>query len=276
MGKEVSSKKKVVTGKNNKPMDKDAKRKKLSIICMMIVVLALVIAMISLILNFVSKGKKNKEVEDPSYEEVEVDPNKIIKRDAGDGKYSGLLNKLTANGGCYAIEAYANNHKVEVSSISNLRAFQMAGKEFYSLGNDKVSVEEFTSRVKNLLGSEYEFNPDEIDYSSLSCLEYKYDSSKKQFKKQKKSCSEDCSLYSSKYRIIDVFEQNNQLFIDVKVLFGSNDEVQKFYADYGRTIVLSETANNSDYYFGQATTYRFVFKNESGRSVFVSSEPIYE
>lgn len=224
----------------------------------------------------VSDLVKKTESEQESYEEEKVDPELVIKRDASDGKYVNLINTLIANNGCFGIEEYANYKSVAANEISNARAFQATSAKLFSVGEKSISEEEFGIKVKSIYGNEYSFDPKSIDYDSLSCAEYKYDESKKTFNKQKKACTNECSSYSSKFKVYNVFEQNNYLTIDIAVLFGSDDEEKKFYGDYGKTREVKATVDNYNIYIGQGDRYRFTFQMVEGHEVFVSSELINE
>ena len=274
MNRGVAGNKSNVSSDTSRKQETKKSNNRMGLLIVGLVILILVILLGWKIGRALSKDDKGSNNDDIVEEEV-VDPNLVIEKDTRDGKYKRLINNIISSNGCFGIEELAHNNPVYAGGISNTRAFQIASSRLLLQGVDNVSLDAFIGTVQHLLGSEYVFDIDAVDFSSLGCSEYTYNSSKKTFKKQKK-CTYDCGMYTNRYKIVRAYEQNSQLFLDVYVIYGS-EENQKFYSDFFRTIeVENATVENADLYFGRGTKYKITFQIVDGHEVFVSSELVEE
>lgn len=201
----------------------------------------------------------------------------VVEHDPDGGMYTVSIEKLIAGGNsCATIEEFANDHKVEVKDVSQLRAYYAAESDsFHDGSKDSISLEEFTNAVKNIFGDDYDFRPEEIDFSN-NCSKYKYNSSSKKFVKSKNTCKYSCNLYETSYKVVKVIEEYGKYTLDVKVLFIDKDKELVYYSDFGREKVEEDAIFLGNLDYSKGATYRFIFESKGSNYYFVSSELVNE
>lgn len=188
-----------------------------------------------------------------------------------DEKISNLIDQLTVGFSCDALERYTNDKKVTVDEISNDRAYEIA---LYNQGQEKsnstITVDELTKMIQKYLGKDYKFDISKINQSKgKTCISHYYDSSSNTIVPQETACGGTCGPHTT-YTIVKAIDTDGMLELDVKVLFVDKD-FTGFYSNYAKTNKVSEV-ENSFLPFEKGDTYKFIFKNEDGNYVFVSSE----
>lgn len=244
--------------------------------CIQVVAIALIIVIICLIVSFISKGRNNKEDGGKAVSNNRVsEPGIVVEKDSSDGAYKNLVKALFAGGGdCNGIEEFANGAKVEANDISSSRAFYAALEDsFYNSSSKEISLKDMESAVKRLFGNDYEFKPEEIDENN--CTGYEYKNGK--FVSKKNTCKTSCKISSTKYEVVKVVEEYEKYTIDVKVLFGSNDDNNiAFYSDFYRSNLVTDNFNDAVKSINSGNTYRFIFGTEGNNYYYVSSEPVLD
>lgn len=266
--------KNVSNGKKKYTVNKEVLNKR----CKQICIIAAIIIVICLIVAIIGKVRNNKPVEDGkavSNNRVS-EPGIVVEKDSSDGAYKNLVKALFAGGGeCNGIEEFVNDRVVVANDISSSRAFYAALEDsFYNTSSKEISLKDMESAVKRLFGEEYVFNPEEID-SKSNCTGFEYKGGK--FVSKKNTCKTSCNISSTKYDVVKVVEEYGKYTIDIKVLFGSNDDSNiGFYSDYYRSNLVTDSFTEATKLINSGNTYRFVFGSEGSNYYFVSSEPVMD
>ena len=221
--------------------------------------------------NFL-KNKTSKK-EDPTSKEA-----KVIEYNLNDTKVSNLIINLTKGVGtdCWAIEEFAKDKKVYAADITNQRAYTIAeANYFYSSGKSVISAEEYTSEVKKYLGSEYRFEPVLVEYNNATCPQYEYHADKKEFVRHPNECNTICQGNRTVFKMVKAKDTDGILEVHAKVLFAAKDG-GAYYSDYARTNFITDNTSDLNVQISNGSTYKFVFKNENDKYVFVSSELVEE
>ena len=244
--------------------------------CIQVIAIALIIVIICLIVSFISKGRNTKEDDGKAVSNNRVsEPGVVVEKDSSDGAYKNLVKALFAGGGdCNGIEEFVTDRVVVANDISSSRAFYAAlESSFYNTSSKEISLKDMESAVKRLFGEEYVFNPEEIDENNCTGFEYKGG----KFVSKKNTCKTSCNISSTKYDVVKVVEEYGKYTIDIKVLFGSNDDSNiGFYSDYYRSNLVTDSFTEATKLINSGNTYRFIFGSEGSNYYFVSSEPVMD
>lgn len=195
--------------------------------------------------------------------------------DTADSTITDLISNLNVSilGDWKHFELFVNDKKVEAKDVDQLTAYHMVERNYFSSDAKSISLEEFTKEVQKILGKDYAFKPESINYNGSSCPQYNYDANTKTFNKQQTACGGTSGPVGIKYIITKAVESDGLLEINVRVAFGDGSSI--FYSDYARTKVLKEySGSETDLDYSKAALYKFTFKSEDGNFVFVSSEPV--
>ena len=166
---------------------------------------------------------------------------------------------------------FVKEKKVEANDISNQRAYFIVEQNEYETNEkDAISLEEYANKVKEYLGEEYSFNPQTISFDKI-CSKYRYNPSTNTFLKQETSCKKE-GEYTAIYKPIKEIKRKNSLEIDIRVLF-YNAKTKEIFADYQETKSLG-IFDEKNIPYNNGTMYRFSFKEQDGKYIFISSEPL--
>ena len=183
-----------------------------------------------------------------------------------------LMKNLTAGSDCWNIEEYANDHKVDVKSISDERIYQVVQwGSFYNKGKSTITLDEFNAEIKNYFSIGYSFDPNKIS-SSSSCNPFSYNENTQEFVALKLACQDLCGPNKTQYKIMDVEDDGFHLTVTVNVLFGSQAEKVAYYSDYERTNFITDDYEHLDQYYDQGDSYLFTFLRVDNQYLYVSSE----
>ena len=189
-----------------------------------------------------------------------------------DQKISNLIDQLIiGNMSCDTLEQFANDRKVVASDVSADRAYDIAVFNKNSNISGTISLEELTKIIQKYLGKDYNFEVDKLRQTKGTCISHYYDSASKTVIPQETACGGTCGPHTS-YKIVKAVDTDGVLEIDIKVLFVDKN-ITGFYSDYNKTQLVSGF-NNNELEYEKGTTYKFIFKEEDGNYVFVSSEPV--
>ena len=192
-----------------------------------------------------------------------------------DPQVANLLNNLAKGSGadCQAIEDFVNDRKITVDDVSNTRAFIVAEmNNYYTSGISSIPEKEYKKEVSKYFGKSYTFNPNLIQRDRKDCSRYEYNPDKKAFEKKDNGCDKTCDSQRTVFKMIKATDYNGKLEIDVKVLFAGQGNGY-YYRDYNRKDIVCDSSSVSSYILNGAD-YKFKFKIEDGKYVFVSSEPV--
>lgn len=257
----------------------EKKKGNTGLIILIVLLLLLCVGMGAFI--FVNKDKLTAKentkttVENEKKDTKEGDCKELNVYDVTDSKITNLISNMNMSiGGDWKhFELFVNDKKVEAKDVDQLTAYHMAERKYFSSDTKSISLEEFTKEVQKILGKDYEFKPESINYKGASCPQYNYDANTKTFNRQETACGWTSGPVGIKYIITKAVESDGLLEINIRVAFG--DGSSKFYSDYARTKVLKEySGSETDLDYSQAAPYKFTFKSEDGNFVFVSSEPV--
>ena len=213
------------------------------------------------------ENKKNKN-----------DNNVITDYKLTDPKVANLIGNLakSSDSDCWALEDFVNDRKITVEDIPNTRAWSVAEmNNYHTSGYSEVKEKDAVKEVKKYFGQEYQFVPSQVKRELNPCLRYEYNSKAKAFQKENEleSCNATaCSGYQTVYRMTKAIDVNGDLEINIKVLFAGKG-TSTYYKDYARTLVAT-VGDNAENYLINGADYKFNFKLEGDKYVFVSSEPI--
>ena len=192
-----------------------------------------------------------------------------------DEKVYKLIDNLMNGRNCDDLENYANDKKVEVKDINNVKAYLIAEKnDLFNSLKESITLDEVNKVVAKYLGKDYKFDPTTIDYKGSWCPQYIYDSSTKTFNKQETACGWTCGPRTS-YKLVKAVDTDGILQLDIKVIFASVAEGKDgMYSDYLKTNKIGSYEDQLESLYLKGSDYRFTFKLEDGNYVFVSSNPL--
>ena len=182
-----------------------------------------------------------------------------------------LIRQLVAGMECNALEIFTNDKKVTASDISADRAYDIVMYNQDSGASGTLTLDDLTKIIQKYLGKDYKFDVDKLRKTKGACISHYYDPSTKTFIPQETACGGTCGPHTT-YQIVKAYDTNGTLEIDVKVLFVDKN-MTGFYSDYNTTNLVSNfDIPVSDY--AKGSLYKFIFDEEDGNYVFVSSEPV--
>lgn len=210
----------------------------------------------------VPKQEKKIMEEVPKNVEYEVDSPKIVN----------LISRLFSGMNCWVVEDFAKDKMVSVKDLSSERIYEIV--HYGSLipnQVDKITLADFQKEINNYLADGYLFDAENIDYTYLSCYQYQYHEDDQTFYRSEMVCGGVCGPNRTQYKIVKAKEEDDILNVEIRVLFGSQQESTSFYADYNRSQFVTDQVDDLDSYFDQGSLYLFTFKKKDNHYLFVSS-----
>ncbi len=252
--------------------EKENKKTNNTVIALLVFVIMILCIGVGYLIGTNNNVKVDSKKDEPNISKKNVKESKTIVYNTTDKIVTESMDKILDFGfQCNNIERYAINKKYIVSDIPNQIAYSMVEfKEFKNKNISTITLDEYTKAVQKYLGKDYNFNPDEIDFSGYYCNQYNYDKETKTFSSVETTCGGICGPRTT-YQIIKAVEKDGQLDITVSVVFSDGN---KYYSDYEKQdVIVDHIYDTTPIPFEEGTKYIFKFKLEDGNYVFVSSEP---
>ena len=224
-------------------------------------------------------SKDKKTTEEKNKKEKDKDP-VITNYDVTDEKVASLLPNILKGsygfGGCYALETFANDRRVDVDDLSSLVIYHVVEKNEFYQKKDSFTLDEFNAAIKKYFADGYIFDANSIDYKGSTCPQFNYDSSTKTFTKQETACGGTCGPVTS-YKLIKAVDTDGTLVLTTKVIFAAdyvNPSDYDYYSNYQKTNGIGKLEDDINTLYDKGTDYKFTFKLVDGYYAFVSSEQV--